>query len=61
MVRRFCYAFIAQIREGEDIIIRTEAAKVLEEKKYMSTVQENIYSMGMIWLMKTKFSKHFDL
>ena len=37
-----------QRREGEDMTIPIEAAKVLEEKKKMSIVQENLSSMGTI-------------
>ena len=53
-VTRFCYALMVQRREGEDITIPTEAAKVLEEKKGMSIVQENISSMETIRLMTTR-------
>ena len=44
----FCYALIVQRREGEDIKTPTKVAKVLEENKDMSIVQENISSMGTI-------------
>jgi hypothetical protein len=50
----FCYALMVQRREGEDITIPTEMAKVLEEKKDMSVVQENIYPMGTIRLMTAR-------
>lgn len=45
---------MVQRREGEDIIIPTEATKVLEEKKDMSMVQENISSLGTIRLMTAR-------
>jgi len=45
---------MVQRREGEDIKIPIEVAKVLKEKKEMSFVQENISSMGTIWLMTTR-------
>ena len=45
---------MVQRREGEDITIPTEAAKVLEEKKDMSVVQENISSLGTIQLMTAR-------
>ena len=45
---------MVQRREGEDIKIPTKVAKVLEEKKDMSIVQENISSMGRIRLMTTR-------
>ena len=51
-------------REGEDITIPTEAAKVLEEKKDMSVVQENKSSLGTIRLMTARRrwtdNKHFQ-
>ena len=47
-VTGFCYTLMVQRREGEDITIPTEATKVLEEKKDMSMVQENISSLGTI-------------
>ena len=47
-VTGFCYALMVQRREGEDITIPTEVAKVLEEKKDMYVVQENISSLGTI-------------
>ena len=53
-VTRFCYALMVQRREGEDITIPTKAGKVLEEKKDMSIVQENISSMETIWLMTSR-------
>ena len=53
-VTRFFYALMVQRREGEDITIPIEATKVLEEKKDMFVVQENISSMGTIWLMTTR-------
>ena len=40
--------------EGEDITIPIEATEVLEEKKDMSVVQENISSLGTIRLMTTR-------
>ena len=45
---------MVQRREGEDIKIPTEVAKVLEEKKDMYVVQENISSLGTIWLMTAR-------
>ena len=45
---------MVQRREGEDITIPTEAAKVLEENKDMSVVQENISSLGTIRLMTAR-------
>ena len=54
MVTRFCYALMVQRREGGDITIHTEATKLLEEKKDMSVVQENISSLGTIQLMITR-------
>ena len=45
---------MVQRREGEDITIPTEAAKVLEEKNDISMVQENISSLGTIWLMTAR-------
>ena len=53
-VTGFCYTLMVQRREGEDIKIPTEATKVLEEKKDMSVVQENISSLGTIWLMTAR-------
>ena len=53
-VTGFGYALMVQRREGEDITIPIETTKVLEEKKDMSVVQENISSMGTIWLMTTR-------
>ena len=53
-VTRFCYALMVKRREGEYITIPTEATKVLEEKKDMSVVQENISSLVTIWLMTTR-------
>ena len=50
-VTGFCYALMVQRREGEDITIPTEAAKVLEEKKDMSVVQD---SLGTIRLMTVR-------
>ena len=50
----FCYALMVQRREGEDITIPTEAAKLLEEKKDMSVVQENISSLGTIQFMTAR-------
>ena len=50
----FCYALMVQRKEGEDMTIPTEAAKVLEEKKDMSVVQENISSPGTIRLMTAR-------
>ena len=47
-VTLFYYALMVQRREGEHITIPTEAAKVLEEKKDMFVVQENISTMGKI-------------
>ena len=45
---------VVQRREGEDITIPTEAAKVLEEKNDMFVVQENISPMGTIRLMTAR-------
>lgn len=45
---------MVQRREGGDITIHTEATKLLEEKKDMSVVQENISSLGTIWLMTAR-------
>jgi hypothetical protein len=45
---------MVQGREREDITIPTEVAKVLEEKKDMFVVQENISSLGTIQLMTTR-------
>ena len=45
-VIRFSYALMVQRREGEEITIPIEEAKVLEEKKDISIAQENILSMG---------------
>ena len=50
----FYYALMVQIKEGEDITIPTEAAKVLEENNDMFVVQENISSLGTIWLMTAR-------
>ena len=47
-VTGFCYALMVQRREGEDIKIPTEVAEVLEEKKDVSILQENISPMGTI-------------
>ena len=47
-VTRFCYVLMVQRIEGENITIPIEVAKVLEEKKDMSIVQESISSMGTI-------------
>ena len=49
-----CYTLMVQRKEGEDITIPTEATKVREEKKDISVVQENISSLGTIWLMTTR-------
>ena len=53
-VTGLCYALMVQKREGEDITIHTEATKVLEEKKDMSVVQENISSLGTTQLMTAR-------
>jgi hypothetical protein len=45
---------MVQRREGEDITIPIEVAKVLEENKDMSIVQENISPMGTIRLMTSR-------
>ena len=49
-----CYALMVQRREGEDLKIPTEVTKVLEEKRDMCVVQENISSMGTIRKMTTR-------
>ena len=53
-VTGFYYALMVQRREGEDITIPTEATEVLEEKKDMCVVHENISSLGTIWLMTAR-------